>query len=305
MSRTPSPTIGTAERIRDMHWLKLILAMILIAPITVSLAEGATPKTDCGRGLTREIPGRPHEAAGGTAVMARLDAASGADRDALIVDELLSGNLPGFLRDLVPVSFAGKDVSVTICVMPDYLAVGDDGDNVRTPLGLPAAAQIADRLGFFLPTPRMVDAIYAQASLHLAPAPMKPTREMTTTRYFVTHNATIEGQLSAARANGLSGLTAGQKKDVVFCRRLISNPGRVAIYGWHRSRDKPIQPLSTVHGAQYADYSHGVRLVSATAFVNGAPVPLEDLMRDPVLAPLISSEGAFERPHALLASLYR
>jgi hypothetical protein len=59
-----------------------------------------------------------------------------------------------------------------------------------------------------------------------------------------------------------------------------SNPGRVAIYGWHRPDGNPIQPLNTVHGIRYADYSQGVRLVSDTAYVGGKATPLLTLLQD-------------------------
>jgi hypothetical protein len=73
--------------------------------------------------------------------------------------------------------------------------------------------------------------------------------------------------------------------------RLWSAPGRVAIYGWHRGPDAPIQPLSTVHGARYADYSHGVRLVGGVVYVDGAPRAIADVLADRRLAPLLSDEG--------------
>jgi hypothetical protein len=50
-----------------------------------------------------------------------------------------------------------------------------------------------------------------------------------------------------------------------------------------------------VHGARYADYSHGVRLVSAMAYVDGAARPLLDLLEDPRLARLVSDEGPISR----------
>ena len=59
----------------------------------------------------------------------------------------------------------------------------------------------------------------------------------------------------------------------------------------HRRNGKPIQPLSTVHGAGYADYSPGIRLVSRTAYLDGREVDLERLMGDPRYAGLISHEG--------------
>jgi hypothetical protein len=42
----------------------------------------------------------------------------------------------------------------------------------------------------------------------------------------------------------------------VLKQRLWLQAGRVAIYGWQRAGGTPIQPLSNVDGAGYADYSH-------------------------------------------------
>jgi len=263
----------------------------------------------CGAELARQIPTRPAAAPAGSAVARQVMALSGEARDEAVAAELLAGNVPGFLRRLKPVSFSGampdgKDVTVTICVAPDYLAVGSDRDSLRVPMGLPAAAAIADRFGFLLPTTRMVDAIYAQAPVRLRPSPMPPTSQMRSTDYLLRHNRTVDAQRAAAGPR-LGVLTAGQKKDLVLSNRLKSAPGRVAIYGWHRGNGAPIQPLSTVHGAFYADYSHGVRLVSATAFVNGAPQPLTEVLQDPVLAPIVSSEGPIAEPRRLQASLHK
>ena len=261
----------------------------------------------CNGRLTRDIPGRGRSAPGGSEVIAGLGSAAGADRDARIVQAALSGNVPDFLRTLRPVSFSGRsssgqDMVVTICVTPDYLALGSDRDFVRVPLGLPAALQVADAFDMMLPTPRMVDAIYAQADLRLNPRPMEPGAAMTTTGYFLRHDGLVDEQI--VRAGGRLGLlVAGQKKDVVLANRLSANPGRVAIYGWHRASGSPIQPLSTVHGAQYADYSHGVRLVSRTAYVNGRAVDLRDLLTDARYAALLNSDGVLTGRTMQMAAL--
>ncbi|SIO03552.1 hypothetical protein SAMN05444722_0188 [Rhodovulum sp. ES.010] len=276
-----------------------------LATFPASLAATG-PVESCPVRLAAGMPRRPAGAASGSALAARMSGLGGSDRDRLIARELLAGNMPDFLRRLTPVTIAGplpngRRAEVTICVTPDYLALGSDGDFLRVPMGLPAAARIADRFGFLLPTTRMVDAIYAEAPRRLAPRPMTPGAQMTSTRYFWQHNRTVEGQ-----TGGRAGLlTAGQKKDLVLTNRLRRAPGRVAIYGWHRPNGEPIQPLSTVHGAAYADYSHGVRLVSRTAFVNGRAVPLEDLLADRAYGELISGEGPIDAPVRLLASLYR
>lgn len=262
---------------------------------------GANP---CSPRLAGDIPRRPRGAAGGAAVMAGLG--SGGGRDSAIVREALAGNIPDFLRQLQPVRFTGlaggRQTEIVICVTPDYLAIGSDRDHVRTPLGLPAALRIADAFDMMLPTPRMVDAIYAQADLRLSPRPMTPGPQMSSTDYFLRHDATVDAQF--ARAGGRPGiLVAGHKKDLVIANRLGRAPGRVAIYGWHRGNGNPIQPLSTVHGEYYADYSHGIRLVSRTAYVDGRAVDLRTLLTDGTYAGLLNSDGPLTAATVRLASL--
>jgi len=266
-----------------------------------------TAGNPCTSRLARGIPGRTRSAPGGSDVISALAGMGGADRDARVMAALFDGNVPDFMRNLRPVSFggvtaSGEEMVVTICVMPDYLAVGSDRDFVRVPLGLPAALRVADAFDMMLPTPRMVDAIFAQADLRLSPQPMQPGAEMTSTNYFLRHDGLVDQQM--ARAGGRLGLlVAGQKKDVVLANRLSANPGRVAIYGWHRASGSPIQPLSTVHGAQYADYSHGVRLVSRTAFVGGRAVDLGDLLTDARYASLLNSDGPITGRAVQMAAL--
>ncbi len=285
------------------------LSLLICAGGSAMPAEAATPQELCREAaLADPLPRRKARAATGSEVIERVRALGGAARDRVLADEVLSGNVPGFLRSLRPVTLSGqaadgRAVEITFCVTPDYLAVGDDRDYVRTPMGLPAAAEVADRLGYMLPTPRMVDAIYAQAWVRLAPKPMEPTSQMSSTDYFWRHNGLVEAQRASGSRPGM--LTAGQKKDIVLSTRLRAARGRVAIYGWHQRNGRPIQPLSTVHGAEYADYSHGVRLVSSVAFVNGEPVRLTELMADPALAPILSDEGPIDDVGELLASLYR
>ncbi|MGP6085456.1 hypothetical protein [Antarctobacter jejuensis] len=263
--------------------------------------SGAT----CNTRLTRAIPKRKGSAKGGKAVMAGLMGSGGTTRDSAVVREVLAGNTPSFLRDLVPVEVNGRArdgsrTSIVFCVMPDYLAVGSDRDFIRVPMGMPAASQIAASFDMLLPTRQMVDQIYRAADVRVAPKPMTPGPQMSSTDYLVRHNKTVEGQIRGASVQGQ--LASGHKKDLVLTNRLNSNRGRVAIYGWHRTNGKAIQPLSTVHGKNYADYSHGVRLISQTAYLNGRPVRLADLFADPTYAELISDEGPIRAAQLQLAS---
>lgn len=282
------------------------LGAALAAGLLAAGPGHAAGAAECGLAAARTIPARPAAAPGGSAVMASVETLRGKDRDAVLERQLLAGNIPPFLRDLVPVTLSGwtggQRVRVTICVMPDYLSVGSNRDFVRTPLGLPAAAEIALRMGFLLPTPKMVDAIYAAARIRLAPQPMPAGDQMTSTDYLLRHDRTVDAQLG--RNLGVpEELVAGQKKDVVMTNRLREHPGKVAIYGWHRGAGDPIQPLSTVHQAIYADYSHGIRLVSAMALVNGHPEPLAEVMQDPALAAVVSGEGPIADAVGLMASV--
>jgi hypothetical protein len=185
-------------------------------------------------------------------------------------------------------------------VLPDYLSVGTDEDHVLVPMSLGAALAVGDALGFTLPTRRLVDAIHAQARVRLAPRPMPPGDAMRSTEYFVRHNDTVRAQRRAT-GSAPSALTAGHKKDLVLTNRLWDAPGRLALYGWHRETGSPIQPLSTVHGERYADYSHGIRLVGTTAFVDGAARSLFEVLRDPRLARALSDEGPIPRAAELHA----
>jgi hypothetical protein len=136
-----------------------------------------------------------------------------------------------------------------------------------------------------------VDAIYDQSTCRFSPQPLAPGPQMTSTDYYRTHNAMIDAQ-SRERKFPSGALVAGHKKDVVLTNRLIQNPGRIAIYGWHRAPGMPIQPLSTVHGATYADYSHGIRLVARTALMEGGFRSVEEILQDAALARALSDEGS-------------
>jgi hypothetical protein len=167
---------------------------------------------------------------------------------------------------------------------------------------LSTALAIASYYGSLLPTRKIVDAIYAQARVHLQPQPLPASDTMRTTGYYWHHSELVREQRQSF-ADPLGSLTAGDKKDLVLTNRFWGHLERVAIYGWHLVDGTPIQPLSTVHGARYADYSHGVRLVSAIAYVNGAAEPLLKLLQDPKLASVLSDEGVLINADELLRIL--
>jgi len=272
----------------------LAVATVLLA---IAASDASAAESSCAD-ATQRIPQRSRLAIGAAQFVTEVAGMTEHDRDRAIRDQLEAGNLPAFLRRASAVDVDarlgdGERVRLTLCVLPDYLSIGSDDDNLLIPMSLDAALSVGALFGFALPTPRIVDLIYRQASVHLAPQPLPPGDRMRSTAYYLEHDAMVRQQREAFGARP-GELTAGHMKDVVISTRLRSQPGHVAIYGWHRSVDSPIQPLSTVHGARYADYSHGVRLVSQRVYVNGEARSLFDVLADPRLSRLLSDEGPLQ-----------
>jgi len=246
--------------------------------------------------MIRSIHARTSQALTGSEFVKYISKMDSQQREQAILTELLDGNLPSFLRKLVPLELKqvlanGKTLSATIFVMPEYLAIGSDNDFLRIPMNLYTAAAVAARFRFVLPTKKVVDAIYDQSSYHFVPEPMTPGPQMRSTDYYRVHNEMIDKQ-SLARGIPIGALVSGHKKDVVITNRPTLSQGRIAIYGWHRRSGAPIQPLSTVHGAGYADYSHGIRLVSEVALLDGEVRSIYDILQDSLLANVLSDEGS-------------
>lgn len=261
--------------------------------------------TDVPGFLIRKILSRPSSALTGSEFAKYVSPMDESKREQTILAQFMGGNLPNFLRKLIPVQLVhrfedGKTTTATIFVMPDYLSIGSDRDFLRIPMGLYTATEIAMRSGFILPTKKMVDAIFNQSAFHFTPEPMEPGPQMRSTAYYLKHNQKIEEQRRALSCP-LDALISGHKKDVVLTNRLAQRIGRIAIYGWHRLSGIPIQPLSTVHDAVYADYSHGIRLVSDTVLIDGEPRSIYGVLGDPSLAKVLSDEGAIREARQLMA----
>lgn len=253
------------------------------------------------RGQTLRLPERAADALSGNALGSRIESLALAGREQVILGEVLSGNVPEFMRRLCPVSVTnvaeGRTNIGTFFVTPDYVCVGSDDDALLMPLTPMSAQRLADQLGCILPTRGMVDAIYRAAEVKLEPAPIAPSPAMTTVPVFMAHNGIVRTQRLERMAGHAPGaLVAGHKKDVVISVRLDEAPGKVAICGWHRIGGVPIQPLYLGHGVSWVDYSHGVRLVDQAMRVNGSTTTVARVLSNPCLAGLLSDEGVVAQP---------
>ena len=236
------------------------------------------------------VPERNNSAITGTEFYKKAVAFHWHERDSFAVKEILAGNIPSFLKKFVAVhtsitDSAGKTIHAAYYVSPDYISIGSDEDWTRIPLSPMAAQQIADSFHCFLPTRKMVDDIYLAAKVKLEPVPMYAFRDSTITMY--QHHLIVEGQRKLRK-----GLIAGIKKDVVLSGKVSRDkPNHEAIYGWHKLDGKPIQPLYTGHINWWVDYSHGIRLIYQTIYVNGKPMDYIDVLKDNLLKKLLCDEA--------------
>jgi len=249
------------------------------------------------------LPDRSPNAIQGSQFMQQIINMEFNQREPLIRDQILAGNIPDFLRNLITLSSQFQDVNgvthtVEYDVFPDYLAIGSNNDFCRNPMGPKSAQAIADAFGCILPTRKLVDDIWKHATIHLSPIPYAPVGTENNKVYkFIQHNTDIETARITAGGQ-LGELILGIKKDVVLTNILLTKPGFVAIYGWHYTTGVPIQPLYVGHVDFYVDYSHGIRLINAVMRVDGIPMRAQDILRDPVLYKLISDEnGPMSQPY--------
>jgi hypothetical protein len=269
----------------------LAIALWMLSAVGERDAVGAAGPT------TRPaIPSRPADAVGGAEFTKRIAGMPLREREAAILGELRRGNLPEFLRTFVPIratmkTRGGEVIEATYFVSPDYLAIGSDSDFIRMPMTPRTAQAAADVFGCALITRKMSNDIFAQAQCKLDPRPLSKDRDKVET--FVKHHEMIEAQRREKRQR-LGLLVAGTKKDVVLSARLKEQAGRVAIFGWHFSDGRAIQPLSTVHSETYVDYSHGVRLASEVMWVGGKARNIKEIWKDMELCGLVSDEGVLD-----------
>ncbi len=255
----------------------------------------------CLHAQTLDLPPRSSNALTGTEFARQIAPLDLTEREQVVVAQVSSGNVPNFLRKLCPVpacSVVGNTTNTaTFYATPDYLAVGSDDDYFLIPVSPNTGQRIADALHCSLPTPKMVDEIYAAAEVKLAPSPIPPTPAMTTVPVFSNHYAIVRAQRAEQLpAHPLGALVAGHQKDVVISAKLASAPGKVAIYGWHQTNGVPIQPLYLKHVAAWVDYSQCTRLVQQKMTVNGSTKTVTEVLADPAVAGLLSNEGPVPDP---------
>lgn len=294
-----------------MKLLKTIMLMLMLTQMMLGQRAQANFASDTQPNATvtdtilyLNIPERPTNALEGSAFANQVWNSSIIDREIAVVNEILSGNVPSFSRKLKAITFiktiASNSYEMIFFTVCDYMAIGSDQDYFYIPMTPSTAQYLADSLNCTLPTKKMVDVIYNRAEFKLSPQPIPPSDTMTTVPVFWQHTDSIKqqfAQLGFDRA--ADNIVGGTKKDIIISNKIYSPDityERVVIYGWHISVNNPIQPVYNGHIAMYADYSHGVRLISNIAFLNGDSVQVKDIVMNASLWPLLSDEGVISQP---------
>ncbi len=272
--------------------------------------ESETKPASTGEPIESPITTAGSQTMSGSEFIRQTENLNPARREEAILQAILAGNIPSFLKKFQEVEITrklsdGKVATIKYRVMPDYLAIGNDQDFVRMPMSPLAAQKIAEHFGCILPTTKMVDDIYFKAQTKLLPQPMSGGKypnwqsRMMKNEFYSEHQRLIQTQCSQ-REHTNGTLVAGHKKDVVISNYLNSRPKNVVIYGWHDARNngKPIQGYGWSHENTYADYSHGIRLVSNRVQVNGKDMDIKDVLADRVLSELLSKEGPMKDTRA-------
>jgi hypothetical protein len=204
-------------------------------------------------------------------------------REELVYREVARGNVPGWLRRLRRVEtraeIEGRTRALTFWVTPDYLAVGSDDDHFYTPVSGPTTLRLSELAGASLPTPGMVDAIWAAARVRLIPIRIPPDEHMTTVPVFRRHDRLVQAQ--RRQHGGKAGdFLAGHKLDVVLMSAQAPDQVELGVYGWHQRDGTPIQPPHPMSDGAPPHFSMGLRLVHRRVLVDGVETDLGELVVD-------------------------
>ena len=283
--------------------LLMLVAVIMSTVAVTNVVYGENSRLERINKPVQFFKGKPEASISGREFMISIDTVEFWKREDMIVDAILSGNMPSELKQFQKIVFTTpivdsvkilrKPHKVEILVLADYLSVGSDDDFVRMPMGPLAAQQIADSLNCILPTSYLVDRIAEVSEGHIDIFPFRPLggRNMQPIVFQDSDNA-IKA-LFKAKGYEFGQFISGLKKDVVLTYKIQSRDEMKkyeAIYGWHHPDGRTQQPLFVRHGNFYVDYSHGIRLINRTVVVDGKKYDAKAILESPTLYRLLSDE---------------
>ena len=240
-----------------------------------------------------QLPARDTNAISGSEFVKKVEKLPLQERELLILEEILNGNIPDNLREFRKVEFNNDTNLVEIEILNDYLSLGANEDFIRMPMTPILAQIIADSLNCSLPTAYLVDQIAKAADGAIEPFPFRPFDNRNEQIITFEDNNNVINALIKAKGYNNNQLISGMRKDIIITHKISSDSSRlnhVTIYGWHYPNGKRIQPSNNIHSNDYVDYSHGVRLIKRNVKINGKYYDIQDVLTDSIMYEILSDE---------------
>lgn len=218
-------------------------------------------------------------------------------------------NLPGPTRDKMILQAAESGLlksewSIVKSSLPDYEAIFsvtsdalhivlENGSKFRPPCSAQLQQKCAEVFTASLPTPKIMDMSYVQASIKLDCVSLAAGAKMSTVDYSKLYNQEFE-----KRRAGREGLIRDAGKSWVLSNRLGESKNIAINHGFYSKSGSSIsggvklyQSVGGRHNFLHTDYSQLIQLVSSQCLLNNETVEIVDLMKHPVLCKLLSYEG--------------
>jgi hypothetical protein len=228
----------------------------------------------------------------------------------------------------LPLNLGNDSHTVKVWVATDALQLGEPGDSFRPMVSALLAQKVADKLGLYLPTAKVVRAAYQEARVSGVLVPPKTQPAANSDRIVRGYSASMSDQSAMIRhswevskavslqdpwtdaaAAGVPRRIYSSGKSWIVDKRLEGKAGRGCNHGWYTTsapyKDaKGValwQDRGTVHNAGtdlatdpgHYDYSQTLsELVYPWVLVDGDTwLDWEEVLRDPELAPTINDDG--------------
>src|SRR6478752_7503309 len=261
------------------------------APATkASASASSVPVSSAEAGLTSELGqlielskstlSRDEKRARLKAVLEKFPANHSREREDLIVQAVARGAFDPPEWTTITSSYKGR--RALIQVTTDALTIL----GVRFDVTAEGAQRIADQLHAILPTPRILQLVWEQATVRIEPCTLPPDEKMASTERMIQHSNCVD-----QRIGGRAGMVENEGKHWVLSNRIAGKDNLAANYGWFIRGRRPVQTVGTRHDTAHTDYSQILRLVKPIINVDGRDIDIRHVGRSPELWGLVSDEG--------------
>lgn len=229
----------------------------------------------------------------GSEWLAKLPNLPGPTRDKMVLQAVESGlAYTGWSE--VHSSIDGHDATFFICD-DAFRVLLDDGTQFRFQVSAKLAQQCADITRSSLPTAKVMDLSYQQATVKLTATLLSAKPAMVTTEYSKLFNKELEKKRA-----GRHGLIRDCGKAWIISNKMRKGTNVAVNHGFYDPKAMYINPMSglkmwqnkgAAHDSAHTDYSQTLILMSSFCLLDGQSVPVVELMVHPVFCKLISDEG--------------